>query len=111
MVNGGHLLGFSEHDIVFTTSVLHDARKLEWPSGSLRRRETILKNVLMGRKSNILEGDDVDPLFKKKNWNRINSGFRLWGGDNKKQKQETPAPDAFLASKNWGSFDSSFRIL
>ena len=66
MVNGGHLLGFSEHDIVFTTSVLHDARKLEWPSGSLRRRETILKNVLMGRKSNILEGNDVDPLFKKK---------------------------------------------
>lgn len=109
MVNGRHPLGFSEHDIDFTSSVLHDARKLEWPSGSLRRRETILNNVLMGRKSNVLVGDDVDPLFKKKNWNRINSGFRLWGGENK--KQETTASDAFLASKNWGSFDSSFRIL
>ena len=53
------------------------------------------------------------PLFKKKGWNEIDSGFRLWGsGDGKAaEQQEIASVDSFLASKGWNDMDSGFRLL
>ena len=65
--------------------------------------------------------DKLDPLFKKKNWNKIDSGFKLWGGGSmsdestKSRHEKKPGNgkevDEFLESKNWNDMDSGFRIL
>ena len=110
MVAGGNSLGLNDHDATFTTLVLRDAGQLEWPEGYLRRRERTVGAVFAGRISEAWkESNEEDDLFKKKNWNSIDSGFRLWGGmpDRKKKKKG----DEFLESKNWNDIDSSFRIL
>ena len=114
MVGGGNSLGLNDHDMKFVTEVLCDARQLTWPSGYLRRRERTVKAIFRGRMSEAWNEDEVvDPLFRKKNWNTIDSGFRLWGGGIEKQRgaKKGPSPDEFLESKNWNDIDSSFRIL
>jgi len=111
MVSGGNALGLNDQDAAFTSEVLRDARKLEWPKGHLQRRERAVKTVFMGRMGEKWkEIEEEDPLFKKKNWNKIDSGFRLWGGGPDKQSAKKSA-DQFLESKNWNDIDSSFRIL
>jgi hypothetical protein len=55
-----------------------------------------------------------DPLFVKKGWNKIDSGFRLWGGVKNKQQQidgQSSSVDSFLASKGWNDIDSGFRLV
>ena len=117
MVRGGNSLGTNDHDVVFTSEVLRDAKQLEWPEGYLSRRERTVNSVFKGRMKKDWS-DDVsqDPLFKKKNWNTIDSGFRLWGGggvgsQKRSSKSSSSTPDEFLESKNWNDIDSSFRIL
>jgi hypothetical protein len=110
MVSGGNALGLHDNDVKFTTEVLRDARQLQWPDGYLRRRERTVKAVFRGRMSEAWKDEEMDPLFAKKNWNTIDSGFRLWGDRSERQKP-TPTADEFLESKNWNDIDSSFRIL
>ena len=149
MISGGNSLGIKDEDIRFTTIVLNDAKRLDWKRGELHKREMAVKGIFMGRLSEAWKEDEqgygmnakkrpsarrnndsVDPLFQKKNWNQIDSGFRLWGGGNyevdgtgsiaggrggsskrtvKNNNGETV--DEFLESKNWNDIDSSFRIL
>lgn len=112
MVAGGNSLGLNDHDIKFTTRVLTDAAQLDWPSGYLRRRQRTVRAVFQGRMSEQWkENEEEDPLFKKKNWNAIDSGFRLWGGPRPENKKKSKKIDEFLESKNWNDMDSSFRIL
>ena len=114
MVSGGNALGLHDTDAIFTKEVLSDAKKLEWPKGFFERREKIVKSVFSSRISEVWkENDEVkDPLFKKKNWNTIDSGFRLWGDFTTKPRAKAkPKKDEFLESKKWNDIDSSFRIL
>eukprot|EP00957_Ditylum_brightwellii_P087661 6675150-Ditylum_brightwellii.AAC.1 len=55
---------------------------------------------------------DLDPLFQKKGWNKVDSGFRLWGGGLNENRQKTRNKshkgdvDEFLESKGWNDVDS-----
>ena len=93
-------------------AVLSDAKKLNWRRGELEKREIAAKGILMGRRSSSKDEEKLDPLYEKKNWNKINSGFRLWGGSSfEGEKAKKTGVDEFLESKNWNDIDSSFRIL
>ena len=134
MISGGNSLGINDEDVRFTMTVLADAKKLEWRRGELYKREMAVKGIFMGRFSEAWKEDEqrfgmksrekaeiIDPLFQKKNWNKIDSGFRLWGGrfDGTRssrdgggtKKKKGGDVDEFLESKNWNDIDSSFRIL
>lgn len=126
MISGGNSLGIKNEDVRFIMKVLNDAKKLPWKRGELLKREVAVKGVFMGRISEVWKEDEQkygmrddtipkDPLFEKKNWNQIDSGFRLWGGSSGSlpagSKRKKPDIDDFLESKNWNDIDSSFRIL
>jgi pentatricopeptide repeat protein len=128
MISGGNSLGVNDEDARFTMTVLSDAKKLSWRRGELYKREIAVKGVFMGRISEVWKEDEkkygmksnseneekkLDPLFQRKNWNKIDSGFRLWGGGNfeGKSTKSKSEVDEFLESKNWNDIDSSFRIL
>jgi hypothetical protein len=52
-----------------------------------------------------------DALFKKKGWNEVDSGFRLWGGGRMNVKAKGGVVDEFLERKGWNDVDSGFRII
>lgn len=152
MVSGGNSLGINDEDIRFTTTVLNDAKNLDWKRGEYRKRQMAVKGIFMGRLSEAWKEDEqgygmnnsrskvrssspkmknkkeaIDPLFQKKNWNQIDSGFKLWGGGGvgnsggeetgssanspTSKSKNNDGVDEFLESKNWNDIDSSFRIL
>ena len=49
--------------------------------------------------------DTEDDIFKEHGWNKVDSGFQLWG------KRQALVDDVFLRSKGWNSVDSGFRII
>ncbi len=129
MISGGNSLGITDEDVNFTKKVLSDAKHIQWKRGELYKRQMVVKGVFMGRLSEVWKEDELkygmksdtqknivrDPLFEKKNWNQIDSGFRLWGGARSFQevepKRSKKKVDEFLESKNWNDMDSGFRIL
>ena len=124
MVRGGRI-GFSKQDIQFARAVIRDAEKLDWEPGQFEKRKQGVSAVLIGRVSEVWKkkeswygmADDVeDELFKKKGWNKVDSGFRLWGGGldvagRRNEPDSERVVDEFLASKGWNDVDSSFRII
>jgi hypothetical protein len=63
-------------------------------------------------------GEEEDPLFRKKKWNKIDSGFQLWGKGQEDDGEEfdkgqgiSLSVDDFLSSKKWNDFDSGFRLI
>jgi hypothetical protein len=107
MITSANSLGYQETDASFASLVLRDASTLEWPHGYLERRKSLVQKVFRGKMNDSWK-DSHDPLFKKKNWNTIDSGFKLWG----QNAPETKKPvDAFLESKDWNDINSGFRIL
>jgi len=121
--NGGVLRA---SDVRFVAGVLRDAEKLEWVSGQLERRKRAVKTIMTGRIAGTWEeesdlyglrgvdddNDEEDDLFKKYGWNKVDSGFSLWGS---KSKVTTPPrrkginsrrSDDFLQSKGWNNVDS-----
>jgi hypothetical protein len=129
MVRGGRI-GISKRDIQFARAVLRDAKKLHWEPGQFEKRKQSVGAVLVGRVSEVWkeneswygmssgpEEEEEDELFKKKGWNKVDSGFRLWGGglDEVATRSTDPEPedvvDEFLASKGWNDVDSSFRLI
>jgi len=94
-------MGLDKRDIDFTKRVLKDAEELDWPSGYLPRSRRAIKRILLSRVSDAQVGNGSnhggryggvdDPLFIKKGWNKIDSGFRVWNvggesdGENKKK--------------------------
>jgi hypothetical protein len=125
MTRGGRL-GFQKKDIQFTLRVLSDAESLPWRQGELEQLKQDVRSVMIGRMSEVWQenqdyyGANLEPeddLFKKKGWNKLDSGFRLWGGDGDSisysddKKPSTAEPiDDFLASNGWNDFDSGFRL-
>ena len=141
MISGGPI-GFDDEEIKFTLTVLRDGSQLQWEAGQFERRKRVVREILLGCTSEVWKTDDwalgldgsssskqqqqqEDPLFTKKGWNKIDSGFRLWGGGIPKLMMDgppqtsstlssTPSPssvDTFLASKGWNDIDSGFRLV
>lgn len=109
MIRSEHSLGYQESDANFASIVLRDASTLDWPHGYLERRKALVQKVFRGKLKESWK-DSQDPLFKKKNWNTIDSGFKLWG-QNASEKDNKKPVDAFLESKDWNDINSGFRIL
>lgn len=129
MTSGGPI-GYTDDDIEFTLSVLKDGAGLEWESGQYEKRKKAVRGILVGCSSEVWKKDEFafglvsdapeDLLFRKKGWNKMDSGFRLWGGGGKddeiQQRQAESrggdsSSDSFLASKGWNDIDSGFRFL
>jgi hypothetical protein len=140
MISGGPI-GFDDEEIKFTLTVLRDGSQLQWEAGQFDKRKRVVREILLGCTSEVWKTDEwalgldgsssikqqlqEDPLFTKKGWNKIDSGFRLWGGgipkltmDGSSQTSSTlsstPSPssvDTFLASKGWNDIDSGFRLV
>jgi hypothetical protein len=123
VTNGGPI-GFEDDDVKFTVAVLQDGARLKWENGQFEKRKKAVRGVLVGCTSEVWKNDEFafglvseepeDTLFAKKGWNKIDSGFRLWGGgDNKEYQKEgySSSVDSFLASKGWNDIDSGFRLL
>ena len=114
--------GLSEIEIRFTLTVLQDGQFLDWKSRQYERRKRAVRAILAGCSREVWKNDEFayglmnenteDPLFKKKGWNEIDSGFQLWGsGDDKFAEQaENASVDDFLSSHGWNDVNSSFRI-
>jgi len=127
MVRGGRI-GLNKRDIQFARAVIRDAEKLDWEPGQFEKRRQSVGAVLIGRVSEVWKENESwygmgpaeeveDELFKKKGWNKVDSGFRLWGGGLDEVATRKIGPesegvvDEFLASKGWNDVDSSFRII
>jgi hypothetical protein len=146
MISGGPI-GFDDEEVKFTLTVLRDGSQLQWEAGQFEKRKRVVREILLGCTSEVWKTDDEwalggldgsssgssnqqqqqqeDPLFTKKGWNKIDSGFRLWGGGIPKLTMDgspqtsstlssTPSPssvDTFLASKGWNDIDSGFRLV
>ncbi|KAL7485202.1 hypothetical protein ACHAW6_010795 [Cyclotella cf. meneghiniana] len=124
MTNGGPR-GFETDDIQFTLTALRDGDRLQWDGEQYQKRKKAVRSVLMACSSEVWKKDGgsepletEDPLFLKKGWNKIDSGFRLWGGGNDSggdgitsEGGKERSVDSFLASKGWNDIDSGFRIL
>ena len=116
-----------DDDVKFILTVLRDGARLEWQVGQYENRKRAVRGILMSCSSKIWKKDEFafdlvgekepeDPLFAKKGWNKIDSGFQLWGGGNAQQTEEgdgdsSSSVDSFLASKGWNDIDSGFRLL
>jgi len=115
--------GINDDEVRFILAVLRDGERLEWLGRQYERRKRAVRAILVGCSSEVLKNDAFafdlmnedteDPLFKKKGWNEIDSGFRLWGGGNVKmaEQSENASVDSFLASKGWNDMNSGFRLL
>ncbi len=126
MTSGGPI-GYIDDDVKFTLAVLKDGASLEWGKGQYEKRKKAVRGILVGCSSEFWKNDEFafglvsdvpdDPLFRKKGWNKMDSGFRLWGGggdDGEIQQQAERrgrSTDAFLASKGWNDIDSGFRLI
>jgi len=120
-VRGGRS-SLKRQDIKFTLDLLKDAEILPWLPGELEHRKQTVRNILTGKMSDIwsnsedkygFNADKEDDLLEKKGWNKVDSGFRLWGqeGDSISASEGGVESDSFLASKGWNSLDSGFRII
>lgn len=109
-------------DVRFVASVLRDAERLDWCEGQLERRKRAVQTIMTGRIAGTWEeeselyglsgvDDYEDKLFKKYGWNKVDSGFRLWGETLRRDARKTRQSDRFLQSKGWNDVDSGFRIL
>lgn len=117
MTSGGSR-GFEEADIQFTLQVLRDGEQLPWEGNQYAKRKKAVRAVLMACSSEVWKVDELtknepdDPLFLKKGWNKIDSGFRLWGsGVHDGEGENKAGVDEFLAKKGWNDMDSGFRII
>jgi pentatricopeptide repeat protein len=89
-----------EH-MVLVMDVLKDAEQLVWEDGQLDRRKRAIRAVMTDKTE--------DELFRRKGWNRVDSGFRMWGFDDSNSKKVNQS-DKFLKKHGWNDVDSSFRL-
>ena len=110
-------------DVPLIASLVRDAETMQWRPNQLERRKRAIQEVL-SKRSGMLnawndEDDDMlrqevkseDGLFKRKGWNSVDSGFRLWGGGKRVGRKSDPTVDEFLEKKGWNNVDSGFRII
>lgn len=118
-------MGLNKRDIQFAKTVIRDAELLDWEPGQFEKRKKAVGAVLIGRVSEVWKEDESwygmsdevkDELFEKHGWNKVDSGFRLWGGGlggvtRRSEPGSERVVDEFLASKGWNDVDSSFRLI
>jgi hypothetical protein len=122
LIKTGRKGGLQKADEQFIASIMRDAEKLEWGEGQLERRKRAVQTFVTGQVAGrgrqeadlygLLAVDDTeDEFLKKHGWNRVDSGFRLWGGGNVEEGGVQKEDDEFLQSKGWNKLDSGFRII
>jgi hypothetical protein len=122
MIENGSNGSLRASDVRFVAGVLRDAEKLEWGEGQLERRKRAVQTIMTGRFALAWEEESglygltsvdeyEDELFKKHGWNRVDSGFSLWGASLGRGNQKENDSDDFLQSKGWNNVDSGFRII
>lgn len=119
IIRGGKL---QKKDIPLVARIVRDAEKMKWGPNQLERRKRAIQEVLSSRSGLDVWGDEDDNtlrqavksedlLFKRKGWNSVDSGFRLWGrGCMEIRERDDACMDKFLESKGWNNVDSGFRI-
>lgn len=102
----------------FVLNVLRDAEALDWGEDQLTKRKRAVRSVIIGRTNRDwrrdadqygLLDDEEDEMFMRHGWNKVDSGFQLWG--NSDNRINVNNRDDFLESKGWNNVDSGFRIL
>ena len=111
----------TKRDILFVGGVLRDAERLSWQEGQLERRKRAIRSILGDRLRDAFLNDqrigsllspEDDELFRRKGWNKVDSGFKLWGqasldGEVKAKR----GGDEFLEAHGWNDVNSGFRFL
>jgi hypothetical protein len=109
-------------EVRFIAGVLRDAEKLDWGEGQLEKRKLSIRMVMTGITADAWEeefglygftgsaGKSEGELFKKHGWNKVDSGFKLWGAGMVSGDSESSS-DVFLRSKGWNTVESGFRII
>ena len=109
-------------DVRFIAGVLRDAERLDWADGQFESRKQAIQRVMTGRIARTWEEeaslfglsderDSEDELFKRHGWNKVDSGFNLWGAESTDLESRKRKRDNFLESKGWNDVDSGFRII
>ena len=104
----------------FVLNVLRDAEALDWGEDQLTKRKRAVRSVIIGRTNRdwrrdadqyglLDDSEEEDEMFIRHGWNKVDSGFRLWGGSDNRINPNNR--DNFLESKGWNNVDSGFRIL
>eukprot|EP00536_Pseudo-nitzschia_multiseries_P006921 jgi/Psemu1/194232/e_gw1.154.80.1 len=125
MVETSRTCGVQASDARFAAGVLRDAEKLDWEDGQLDRRKRAIASAMSNHVANAWEeeaelyglwkndgsgsgrGSSDTNMFERHGWNKVDSGFRLWGPG---KKNSEPTTDDFLESKGWNDMDSGFRV-
>lgn len=123
MVDTSRTCGVQASDARFVAGVLRDAEKLDWEEGQLDRRKMIVESAMNSHIANAWEEEaelyglwkkdgsrrnsNDTSMFERHGWNKVDSGFRLWGSGKKETERIT---DDFLESKGWNDMDSGFRL-
>jgi pentatricopeptide repeat protein len=130
MIRGGGVI-LQKSDVNFTLQVLKDSKSIELKSEELEQRRETVRTILIGRMSEVWKAsddrhnskvttndDEEDELFRRKGWNKVDSGFRLWGGGTSitgnneiTRSRKEQSVDKFLESKGWNDVDSGFRLI
>ena len=127
MLHIGRSKTLSRREASLVAAVLRDAERLRWEEGQLERRKRAVRAVLSEQLRGVWKQDDdlsnlldnpKDNLFERKGWNRVDSGFSLWGkrpDEGEAQLLSTGSEgqvvDKFLSSRGWNNIDSGFRVL
>eukprot|EP00532_Pseudo-nitzschia_australis_P007193 CAMPEP_0168165568 /NCGR_PEP_ID=MMETSP0139_2-20121125/1558_1 /TAXON_ID=44445 /ORGANISM="Pseudo-nitzschia australis, Strain 10249 10 AB" /LENGTH=990 /DNA_ID=CAMNT_0008082697 /DNA_START=307 /DNA_END=3276 /DNA_ORIENTATION=- len=114
MVDTSRTCGVQASDARFVAGVLRDAEKLDWEEGQLDRRKMLVESAMNNHVANAWEEEaelyglwkkdgsrrksDDNSMFERHGWNKVDSGFRLWGPGKKETERTT---DDFLESKGW----------
>jgi hypothetical protein len=125
MVEISKTCGMQASDARFVAGVLRDATTLDWNDEQLQRRKLAIESLMRRHVARAWEeeselyglrkGDSTtkgeERLFERHGWNKVDSGFRLWGARTKDEPPSQSPPDDFLQSKGWNNVDSGFRII
>jgi pentatricopeptide repeat protein len=112
-------------DIYFIAAILNDAELLSWGMGQLERRQRVARAMLAPRLLTLFNDEnyldtllpsDSNDLFERKGWNRVESGFNVFGptsnnnNGRRRRRQSNDNTDRFLDDNGWNSVDSGFRL-
>lgn len=129
IIKTGRTRNLSKTELSLVACVLRDAEHLRWSEGQLERRKRAVRAVLAERLRSVWSqnadlygsmspNEPVDEFLKRKGWNSIDSGFRIWGPARQSAPDESSTKpniksgvDRFLESKGWNEVDSGFRII
>lgn len=103
-----------KNSMLVVSSVLRDAEQLMWSEGQLELRKRAFRDQLrvLCRTESSESNKEMDNLFQRKGWNKVDSGFRLWGGGRQERSVQNSKSQKcdFLETHGWNNVDSGFRF-